>query len=344
MLYNPFKNEKLEIKPSFSMFSFDQQVKIHPKTSIKSENMYKTPIFLKYLFHCFLLFLIPYFVLIFIPTHGSNQIKDGKLKLNSYDLFFFMLYYGYFYLSALQIKYGLPDKNKSDLLQRGYSQFQGFMFNVYRIIPFLYEFKLFMDWYFTETALSLVQWIKLEEISCRLFLAKCSSKKFKGRNHGNLVKWWIKFFLGGCSVFLLVLCIFGPMLLFSPLNPIAESNLVQQFSMKMGIMYDERKYFKLFEIENVVDIKIVNDTEFEQEGFIDIPYLEGLDRNEFQRTAFQSYSDNIWGISGPNLEILKKRLKEKISKENDNKFDLQIDYSIKRQVLFSFLQKYDRLN
>ena len=329
MLYNPFKNEKIVVKPSFSMFSFDQ-VKLQPITSSKSENMYKTPIFLKYLLHCFLLLLIPYFVLIFIPTHGSNKIKDGKLKLNTYDLFFFLLYCGYFYLSALQIKYGFQDKNKSDLLQRGYSQFQGFLFNVYRLIPFLYEFKMFMDWYFTETSLSLVQWIKLEEISCRLFLAKCSSKKFKERAHGNLVKWWIKFFLGGCSVFLLVLCIFGPMLLFSTLNPIAESNLVQQFSMKMGIMCNERKYFKLFEIENVADIKIVNNTEYEQ--FRDIPYFGGLEREEFQRTMFQAYSDNIWGISGPNLEILKDKLRETVFEKNENKFDLQIDYSIKRQV------------
>jgi hypothetical protein len=332
MLYNPIKQEKtLEVTPSISMFSFDQQIKLQPIFPSKSEKMYKTQIFLKYLLHITLLLVIPYFVLVFIPTHGTNVIKDG-LNLNFYAIFFFLLYCFYFHLSTIQIKCGLRDRHKLTSLKSGYSQLQGTMFNVYRFIPFLFEFKTFMDWYFTETSLSLVQWIKMEEINGKLFLAKCSSVKFKQRKHGNKVKWWIKFFMGGCGVFLLVLCIFGPMLLFSTLNPIAEQNLIQNFSFKVGITINQNRYIKLCEADNVIDIKNVNDTEYEEGGFNTIPFFRSLDRGELQRIQIERYSDDIWGLSTPNLEIFVDSLNQTITGNQTNRFDFIIDYSMKRQV------------
>ena len=339
MLYNPFKNEKpQEMKSSISMFSFDQQLKIQPILSQKSENMYKTPIFLKYLLHCSLLIVIPYFVLIFIPTHGTNKIKE-ELDLNKYALFFFLLYCLYFYVSALQIKHGFQDKNKLKSLQRGYSQFQGFMFQVYKVIPFLYEFKTFMDWYFTETSLSLVRWLKVEEITGKLFLAKCSSMKFKKRKYGSKVKWFIKFFMGGCGVFLLVLCIFGPMLLFSTLNPIAEQNLIQQISVKVGIMINDKSYFQLFEANNVRNIDFVSNSDYINEGFDNVPYLENVDRSEFQRILIQPYSDEQWSISHLKLEILKETIKAALNGTVQSDFDFLVDYSMKRQVSYININK-----
>lgn len=333
MLYNPFKNEKNQkIKASISLFSFENQMKYKQIATIKSENMYKTQIFMKYVLHFFLLLLIPYFVLVFIPTQGSNKIKDNKLNLNKYDIVFFLFYNWYFYISSLEIKYGFFDQNKLNSLKRGYSQFQGFMFRVYKIIPFLYEFKTFMDWYFTETSLSLVKWIKLEEIKGKLFLAKCSSVKFKQRNHGNKVKWWIKFFMGGCGLFLLVLCIFGPMLLFSTLNPIAENNLVSHISIKLGLLSNSNKYFKLYSAENIMDVAFVNNSQYDEAGFNRIPFFKSFDRNELQIINIQMFSDDLWAISDPNLNLLKQTLQDSISQQKIDSIDVVFEYSIKRQV------------
>ena len=332
MLYNPIKNEKpLEVTPSISMFSFDHQLQLQPIIPAQSEKIYKSQIFLKYVLLIALLFIIPYFILIFIPTHGTNALKE-RVNLNGYAICFFLIYCVYFYISAIQIKYGLRDRHKLTSLQTGYSQFQGFMFKVYRFIPFLFEFKTFMDWYFTETALSLVQWIKMEEINGKLFGAKCSSIKFKQRRHGNRVKWWIKFFMGGCGVFLLVLCIFGPMLLFSTLNPIAQQNLLQNFSLKVGVIINQKRYIQIFEALNVIDIQGVNDLEYNKEGFSDIPFFKSLDRGEFQKVQIQTYSDDIWGISSPNLNIFRTALNETIGGTKINQFDFTMEYTIKREV------------
>lgn len=335
MLYNPYRNEKIQqMKESISLFSFEQQIKgmkeIYPK---KKENIYKSQIFLKYVQHFFLLCLIPYFVLFFIPTQGTNIVHNKKLDLNKYDIFFFLIYSIYFYVSSLELKFGLFDRNKMKSLQRGYSQFQGFMFRMYKIVPFLFEFKTFMDWYFTETSLSLVKWIKLEQISGKLFLAKCSSVKFKQRNYGNKVKWWIKFFMGGCGIFLIVLCIFGPMLLFSTLNPIAETNLVSQFSIKVGLVAQKSKYFKLFSAENMMDVNHLNNTQFNEAGFDKIHYFEDIERNEIQILQVQKFSDDLWAISDPNLALLITYLEVALIDKNSIPLNIMWEFSFKREVI-----------
>ncbi len=45
----------------------------------------------------------------------------------------------------------------------------------FRAVPFLFEFKVFSDWTFTKTALRLFDWIKLEEIFGRMYIAKCNA-------------------------------------------------------------------------------------------------------------------------------------------------------------------------
>jgi hypothetical protein len=54
-----------------------------------------------------------------------------------------------------------------------------------------------------------------------LYLAKCNENYFISKQVG--LKTWIvpKFFLGFCGIVLLIILLFGPMILFSSLNPIA---------------------------------------------------------------------------------------------------------------------------
>lgn len=49
------------------------------------------------------------------------------------------------------------------------------LFFVYRAIPFLYEVRCILDWTLTRTALTLYEWLKLEDIFAELFLVKCRS-------------------------------------------------------------------------------------------------------------------------------------------------------------------------
>jgi hypothetical protein len=44
-----------------------------------------------------------------------------------------------------------------------YSVVHANIFKVYRAVPFLFELKTIYDWTFSETALNLFQWVKLED-------------------------------------------------------------------------------------------------------------------------------------------------------------------------------------
>ena len=55
----------------------------------------------------------------------------------------------------------------------------GLAFNVYRLIPLLPELREVMDWVFTDTVLSLINWFKVQEIYAQLYLVKVQRNREK---------------------------------------------------------------------------------------------------------------------------------------------------------------------
>ncbi len=53
----------------------------------------------------------------------------------------------------------------------------GLAFLVYRLVPLLPELRQVMDWVFTDTALSLINWLKVQEIYAQLFLVKVQRER-----------------------------------------------------------------------------------------------------------------------------------------------------------------------
>ncbi len=53
----------------------------------------------------------------------------------------------------------------------------GLAFLVYRLVPLLPELRQVMDWVFTDTTLSLINWLKVQEIYAQLFLVKVQRER-----------------------------------------------------------------------------------------------------------------------------------------------------------------------
>jgi hypothetical protein len=83
---------------------------------------------------------------------------------------------------------------------------------------------MFSDWTFTKTSLRIFDWIRLEEIFGRLYVAKCNSLFMSGKRLGSKIEWWKKLLMGYPLLISIILLIFGPLVLFSGLNPLASLN------------------------------------------------------------------------------------------------------------------------
>jgi hypothetical protein len=91
---------------------------------------------------------------------------------------------------------------------------------VFRGVPFLYELKALLDWSVTRTTLTLVDWLKLEDIRASLYNRQCDLiMRRTARKEGSAQPATPKFLIG-FSLFLVVLALlWTPLLAFSSSNP-----------------------------------------------------------------------------------------------------------------------------
>ena len=97
-------------------------------------------------------------------------------------------------------------------------------------IPFLLELKTFMDFSFCETSLKIFDWFRLFGIYYAAFKAKLQYYGATGITLNEPLNWLFKS-IGWLGFIGILFIIFLPMVLFSGLNPIAQTNLVTSGSL-----------------------------------------------------------------------------------------------------------------
>lgn len=187
-----------------------------------------------------LLVLILLFVFYFAPHSPPNNYSP-----TSFLILFSILYFIYFFLSALQIKlnYHKVKQLNSMMSRRGLTN--NLIVTLYTAIPFLYEIKVIMDWTFSATSMTLFDWFKLFSIYLYAFKAKIQYLASTSTELGKPLTWAAKM-VGWLGFTLILLIIFGPMILFSGLNPIAQSNLVIGGSLDIALQIINGNSFSLY--------------------------------------------------------------------------------------------------
>lgn len=124
-------------------------------------------------------------------------------------------------------------------------QFNNLIVIVFTSVPFLYELKLMMDYSFCQTSLKIWDWFRLFSIYYSAFKAKMQYYGTTGVKLGEPQPWWQKS-IGWLGFIGILIIIFGPMILFSGLNPIAQPNLVIGGALQLGIQIEGGNYFGLY--------------------------------------------------------------------------------------------------
>ena len=263
-------------------------------------------------------------------TNKNIHLKKNEVTSNIFIFIFYVLYIFYFIFSGLQIKYGLTDMRKVSSLMKASNLYYYVTYKIYTQIPFLFELKNFIDWTFTSTALDLWKWLKVEEIISLLFINKCLAKGNMTRRVGTVTPTHLKILMGGTTYLIVIMLIFGPLILFSSLNPINIVNSVHGINLKIVLCMNKQNSkinLTLYETSNSIIQNFNNEDEYSN-------YLRSLNNLELssfnksykyhqvQKVKLIGFSEHKWDISS---EL--KRYFNRTNNFSDGEYYLSLIYS-----------------
>ncbi|XP_068116956.1 piezo-type mechanosensitive ion channel component 1 isoform X3 [Hyperolius riggenbachi] len=221
----------------------------------------------------------------------------------------------YFALSAYQIRCGYPTRILGNFLTKKYNHVNLFLFQGFRLVPFLVELRAVMDWVWTDTTLSLSNWMCVEDIYANIFIIKCSreTEKKYPQPKGQKKKKMVKYGMGGLIIVFLICIIWFPLLFMSLVRSVVgvvNHPIDVTVTLKLGgyeplfTMSAQQHSIQPFTPQQYEDLTL----EFERQPTA-MQFITLYSYEDIVTARIEGNSGSIWGISPPSRDQMRDELR-----------------------------------
>ncbi|XP_019380800.1 PREDICTED: piezo-type mechanosensitive ion channel component 2 isoform X1 [Gavialis gangeticus] len=282
----------------------------------------------KVIFQVILVFGIHFWMFFILPG-----VTERKFSQNTVAQLWYFVKCVYFGLSAYQIRCGYPTRVLGNFLTKSYNYVNLFLFQGFRLVPFLTELRAVMDWVWTDTTLSLSSWICVEDIYAHIFILKCwrESEKRYPQPRGQKKKKVVKYGMGGMIVVLLICIVWFPLLFMSLIKSVAG---VVNKPLDISITITLGGYQPIFTMSAQQNqLKDMGDSDFNEllkyySGNTGaLQFLENYGKEDITIADLEGNSNSLWTISPPSREKMIKDLRDFSAK-----FAVVLSWSIQRNL------------
>uniref|UniRef100_A0A182TXA9 Piezo-type mechanosensitive ion channel component n=1 Tax=Anopheles melas TaxID=34690 RepID=A0A182TXA9_9DIPT len=150
---------------------------------------------------------------------------------------YYMIKCFYLLFSAYQIRCGYPARILGNFLTKGFTMANFSGFKLFMTVPFLFELRTLMDWIWTDTSMTLFDWLKMEDIFSNVYQLKCMRQLEedlpapRGQKKGAMVK----YLMGGGMMLGIIFLIWFPLALFAFSNAVGQPNIPHDVSVELRI-------------------------------------------------------------------------------------------------------------
>ncbi|XP_033613218.1 piezo-type mechanosensitive ion channel component 2 isoform X2 [Fukomys damarensis] len=282
----------------------------------------------KVIFQVILVFGIHFWMFFILPG-----VTERKFSQNLVAQLWYFVKCVYFGLSAYQIRCGYPTRVLGNFLTKSYNYVNLFLFQGFRLVPFLTELRAVMDWVWTDTTLSLSSWICVEDIYAHIFILKCwrESEKRYPQPRGQKKKKVVKYGMGGMIIVLLICIVWFPLLFMSLIKSVA--GVINQ-PLDVSVTITLGGYQPIFTMSaQQSQLKVMDSQRFA--AFIKkfsrdtgaMQFLENYEREDITVAELEGNSNSLWTISPPS----KQKMIQELTDPNSS-FSVVFSWSIQRNM------------
>uniref|UniRef100_A0A8C9X3Z8 Piezo type mechanosensitive ion channel component 2 n=1 Tax=Sander lucioperca TaxID=283035 RepID=A0A8C9X3Z8_SANLU len=283
----------------------------------------------KVIFQVILVFGIHFWMFFILPG-----VTDKRFSENMVAQMWYFVKCIYFGLSAYQIRCGYPTRVLGNFLTKSYNYVNLFLFQGFRLVPFLTELRAVMDWVWTDTSLSLSSWICVEDIYAHIFILKCwrESEKRYPQPRGQKKKKVVKYGMGGMIVALLICIVWFPLLFMSLVKSVAGvTNTPLDVSFGITLAGFQPIFTMSAQQKQLQDVTPVEYETF-MKHYINnddaLQWLEGYMPADLIIAELKGSSNSLWTISPPSRKNLINML------DSEDEFPITVSWSVQRNPSF----------